>query len=72
MGCFTYSRRPVVARYAEHFRDVTAAIAYEKQLKGWSRKKKEALFIDAIERLKALSKAHYKSDRNAPDAGKPT
>jgi putative endonuclease len=57
-GCFTYARRPVVLKYAEHFRNIKAAIAYEKQLKGWSRKKKEALFIDDIEGLKKLSQSY--------------
>jgi putative endonuclease len=32
------------------------AIAFEKQIKGWSRKKKEALINGNIELLKALSK----------------
>ena len=33
-GCFTYTRQPVVLKYAEHFQNLAAAIAYEKQLKG--------------------------------------
>ena len=57
-GCFTYARRPVVLKYAEHFHNIRAAIAYEKQLKGWSRKKKEALFINDIEGLKKLSQSY--------------
>ncbi len=42
--CFTFKRRPVVLKYAEHFHNINQAIEWEKQLKGWSRKKKEALF----------------------------
>jgi len=41
--CYTFERRPLLLRYVEWFHDVEQAIAREKQLKGWSRKKKEAL-----------------------------
>jgi putative endonuclease len=42
--CFTFSRRPVMLQYHEHFVNIQNAIRREKQLKGWSRQKKEALF----------------------------
>jgi putative endonuclease len=60
IGSFTYTRRPVLLKYADHFQNINAAIAYEKQLKGWSRKKKEALFVNDIEKLKKLAKAYSK------------
>jgi putative endonuclease len=41
--CYTFSRRPVVLVYSSSFSEVTEAIASEKQLKGWSRRKKAAL-----------------------------
>lgn len=41
---YTYSRRPVILKFYERFQDVLQAIEFEKQVKGWSRKKKEALF----------------------------
>jgi len=47
-GCFTYIRRPVQLKYTEHFQNIEHAIAWEKQLKGWSRKKKEALLWEII------------------------
>ena len=53
---FTFKRRPVVLRYCERFSDIKRAIEWEKQLKGWSRKKKEALFIEDWIRLKSLPK----------------
>ena len=56
-NCFTYLRRPVVLRYCENFRDVNQAIEWEKQLKGWSRKKKEALFKYDWEEIKKLAKS---------------
>ena len=42
-GGFTKSRRPVELVYSQEFDRVTDAIAAERQLKGWSRAKKEAL-----------------------------
>jgi putative endonuclease len=40
---YTFSRRPVVLVWSEHFDRITDGIAAERQLKGWSRAKKEAL-----------------------------
>jgi putative endonuclease len=61
--CYTYSRRPVMLKYCEHFQHVQAAIAWEKQLKGWSRKKKEALFRNDYEAIKLLAKCSNKGDK---------
>jgi putative endonuclease len=41
--CYTFTRRPVQLVYSTEFYEVEDAIAYEKRLKGWSRKKKAAL-----------------------------
>ncbi|HEV3155043.1 MAG TPA: GIY-YIG nuclease family protein [Candidatus Baltobacteraceae bacterium] len=41
--CYTFSRRPVKLVYTSEFRDPNEAIRFEKQIKGWSRKKKAAL-----------------------------
>lgn len=38
---YAFSRRPVVLKYCEIFQNIQAAIAWEKQLKGWSRKRKK-------------------------------
>ena len=54
---FTYKRRPVILKYVERFTEIKKAIAWEKQLKGWSRKKKEALFIQNWEELIKLSRS---------------
>jgi len=40
----TATRLPVVIVWSEHFLNITDAIAVERQIKGWSRAKKEALF----------------------------
>jgi putative endonuclease len=54
--CYTFKRRPVELVYAEGFQDFKMAIACEKQVKGWSRKKKEALIAGNWDQLKELSK----------------
>ncbi len=54
--CYTYTRRPVALVYYDYFTDVNNAIAFEKQVKGWSRKKKEALMDSDWDKLKILSK----------------
>lgn len=40
---YTSKRRPVVLVWSEHFDRITDGISVERQLKGWSRAKKEAL-----------------------------
>jgi putative endonuclease len=42
-GGYTSTRRPVELAWSQHFEQITDAIAAERQLKGWSRAKKEAL-----------------------------
>jgi putative endonuclease len=54
--CFTYNKRPLLLVYQSVFNNPNEAIAFEKQIKGWSRKKKEALINGDIELLKVLSK----------------
>jgi len=44
-------------KYSETTNDIKQAISREKQLKGWSGKKKEALFIEDWNELKRLSKS---------------
>ena len=40
---YTHSRRPVTLVYTAEFNDPNDAIRWEKQIKGWSRRKKDAL-----------------------------
>ena len=42
-GGYTARRRPVLLVWHQEFQRITDAIAVERQLKGWSRAKKEAL-----------------------------
>lgn len=54
-SCYTYRRRPVELQYFAEFNDVNQAIEFEKQIKGWTRKKKEALIRENWEELKKLA-----------------
>jgi predicted GIY-YIG superfamily endonuclease len=42
-GGYTSSRRPLTLVWSQEFTDINDAIKAEWQIKGWSRKKKEAL-----------------------------
>ena len=64
-NCFTFSRRPVILKYTEVYKLVYDAISREKQIKGWSRKKKEALMRGDYDELKLLAKNRVKSDNNS-------
>lgn len=52
---YTHSRRPVQLVFYNEFNEIDQAIAFEKQVKGWSRKKKEAIINNNWEKLKELS-----------------
>ena len=54
---FTFNKRPLSLVYNEEFVDIKQAIEREKQLKKWSRAKKEALIKNEIDKLKNLSKS---------------
>ncbi|TDW47203.1 putative endonuclease [Flavobacterium sp. 270] len=52
---YTHDRRPLNLVFCTEFNDVNQAISFEKQVKGWSRKKKEAIINDNWNDLKKLS-----------------
>jgi len=54
---YTYKRRPVELVWSEEFQRVTDAIAFERQIKKWSRAKKEALIARDWEKLKQLARS---------------
>jgi putative endonuclease len=54
-GGYTSKRLPVELVWSEHFLDITDAIAVERQLKGWSRAKKEALIRGDYDTIKVLA-----------------
>ena len=56
---YTYKRRPIKLVYYAEFSDVGIAIDKEKQIKKWSRKKKEALINGEFENLPNLAKKNF-------------
>jgi predicted GIY-YIG superfamily endonuclease len=54
---YTSSRRPVKLRWSEMFPNMSQAIAFEKQVKGWTRKKKEALMKGDFTAVSILSRS---------------
>ncbi|MEW6570576.1 MAG: GIY-YIG nuclease family protein [Nitrospirota bacterium] len=68
-GCYTHDRRPVKLMHVEEYAEVNEAISREKQIKGWSRKKKEALILGNYEKLVELSKCHPSTVRQAHGSG---
>jgi putative endonuclease len=54
---YTSSRRPVELVWCFEFPDIFQAIAVERQIKGWSRKKKEALISGDTGLLHELSQS---------------
>jgi putative endonuclease len=59
-GCYTFRRRPLQLVYVADFREVTEAIAFEKQIKRWSRKKKDALIRGNQENLEKYARSMYR------------
>jgi predicted GIY-YIG superfamily endonuclease len=54
-GGYTSTRRPVVLAFSQEFANITDAIAAERQVKNWSRAKKEALIRGDYETLRRLA-----------------
>ena len=54
---YTSERRPVELAFLEQFGSRDDAFRRERQIKGWSRSKKEALMVDDWERLVRLSRS---------------
>ena len=63
---YTFSRRPLELVFSQQYTDIRQAITLEKQIKGWSRKKKEALIKEEWDKLKQLSK-NYTDLKNGDD-----
>jgi putative endonuclease len=67
-GGYTAKRRPVGLVFSQWFGRITDAIAAERQVKGWSRAKKEALMRQDFEGLKALSKRRQSGEWSDPSS----
>ena len=60
---FTHERRPVTLVYMAEFAGRDEALAAELQIKGWTRKKKEALIRQDWAGLSALAKGKHRHQR---------
>ncbi|POO56510.1 hypothetical protein CTT39_07325 [Agrobacterium rosae] len=61
---YTSKRRPVELVFTETYDRIVDAIERERQIKGWSRRKKEALIAMAYETLPELSRRDQRSLSN--------
>ena len=57
---YTFSRRPVELVWSEEVETYREALAHEKQIKGWSRAKKEALIRGDFEGIQEIVQAERK------------
>ena len=57
--CYTATRRPIKLVFLAEFTDINLAIEKEKQIKKWSRAKKEALINGDYDALPNLSKKKF-------------
>jgi putative endonuclease len=66
-----YTRRPgrlpVVLAWSHEYDSIADAFAFEKQLQGWSRAKREALIAGDYEALPALAKKDFTKPRSEED-----
>src|SRR5690554_5894585 len=67
-GGYTATRRPVHLVYSQHFDMIADAIAAERQVKGWSRAKKEALISGDWPRVQSLAERRRPHPSRCPPA----
>ena len=60
---YTARRRPVTLLWSQEFNDIRYAIFAERQIKGWSREKKEALMNLEFELLHELAQSKEMMER---------
>lgn len=63
LGGYTARRRPVVLVFQQEFQQITDAIAAERQIKGWSRAKKEALIKGDFAQISLLARNYREHPR---------
>jgi len=59
--CYTYKRRPLELVFSQEFSTREEALASERQIKGWSRKKKESMIQGDWDKVSQLAKSKNKS-----------
>ncbi len=66
---YTFTRRPVILVWIETFLDPNQAIMIEKKIKGWSRRKKEALINEDWDKLVEYSKNYTEFGKSSTGQG---
>jgi predicted GIY-YIG superfamily endonuclease len=64
-GCYTFKRRPIELVFSQEFTTREEALASEQRIKGWSRKKKEAMMRGDWGEVSRLAKS-TKAAQNPP------
>lgn len=59
---YTFARRPLTLEFYAEFTDINRAFETEKQIKKWSRVKKEALINNEFEKLPNLAKKKFNNN----------
>ena len=59
---YCHTRRPVKLMFIRLFKLIEDAIAFEKQIKGWSKAKKVALIFNKLEDLRIMSECKNPSN----------
>ncbi len=65
---YTYHRRPVKLVWCEKYPTRYEALTHECQIKGWNKKKKEALIKNDLDAIHELVKAERKSREKKPES----
>jgi len=65
---YTFTRRPVKLVWSDWFSNITDAVAFERQVKGWSRAKKETLIRGEFDELVRLAKRPGARDKERPSS----
>jgi predicted GIY-YIG superfamily endonuclease len=58
-NCYTFKRRPVELVFTRNFPTRYETLASERQIKGWSRKKKEAMMRDDWAEVSRLARSSF-------------
>ncbi|MHA7872827.1 MAG: GIY-YIG nuclease family protein, partial [Hyphococcus sp.] len=67
-NAYTYTRRPVTLVWSDWFSRFDDAVAFERQLKGWSRAKKEAFIHGDDNELVRQAKRPGARDKTKPSS----
>jgi putative endonuclease len=70
-SAYTHDKRPIHLVWFETFNNVHDAIACEKKIKGWSRRKKEAMIAEDWEKLVLYSKNYTEYGTHSTNEGSP-